>query len=100
MTFARIGIFEADGRPLAPVVELFRDCITPMFEALDGFLGYQAFVEDDGRRYVGISYWTSLEALEASADVARSAREAAEGLGAAVVGTPIIVHEEFDTRLA
>lgn len=98
MTFARIGIFEADGEPLEPIVELFRDRITPLFEAIDGFLGYQAFVEDDGRRYVGISYWTTPEALEASAEVARVARDAAAQLGAVVIGAPIIVREEFDTR--
>ena len=99
MAFARIGIFETDGRPLGPVVDLFRDRITPKFEALDGYLGYQAFVDDDGRRYVGISYWTSLEALEASAGVAATARDAAAGLGATIIGQPMIVRQQFDTRI-
>ena len=99
MTFARIGVFETDGRSLAPVVDLFRDRIMPMFEARDGFLGYQAFLEDDGLRYVGISYWSSLVALESSAEAAATARVAAAELGARVVGEPMIVRQQFDTRL-
>lgn len=98
MAFARIGIFEADGAPTDPVVDLFRDVITPRFEALDGFLGYQAFVEEDGTRYVGISYWASAAALEASAEVARGARDEAAALGARVIGDPIIMREAFNTR--
>lgn len=98
MPFARIGIFETGGAPTGPIVELFRVAITARFAALEGFLGYQAFVEEAGRRYVGISYWTSIAALEASDDVAREAREDAAALGARVVGEPIIVEQAFDTR--
>ena len=98
MTFARIGIFATDGRPLGPVVDLFRDKITPMFEAVDGFLGYQAFTDDRAGRYVGISYWRSLESLEASGDVAAAARDAAAKLGATIVGEPMIVRQHFDSR--
>lgn len=98
MTFARIGIFETDGQPFEPVVDLFRDRITPMFEAIDGFLGDQAFVEDDGRCHVGISYWTPLNALESSADLALFAREEAAKLGARVADAPMTVRLQFDTR--
>jgi len=97
LTFARIGIFETGHQPVEPILLLFRDKVTPAFERLGGFLGYQAFVEDDCR-YIGISYWTSLAALEASDEVAGWAREEAAKLGAKVVGTPIIVRQEFDTR--
>ena len=98
MTFARIGIFEAPADRLPEVVGLFRDRVTPAFAAHGGFLGYQAFTEVDAGRYVGISYWTSLEALEASSSTARDAREAAAGLGARTIGEPIIAGEQFDTR--
>ena len=100
MTFARVGIFETGGRPVDPVVTLFRDRITPKFETLDGFLGYQAFVEPGLSRYVGISYWESLAHLEASEGVAAGARKEAAALGALVVGEPMIVRQAFDTRKA
>lgn len=98
MTFARIGTFETDGRPLGPVVELFRDRVVPLFAEIGGFLGYQAFVDDSDGRYVGISYWGSLAALESSSDVAAAARASASELGARTTGMPMIVRQEFDTR--
>jgi quinol monooxygenase YgiN len=100
MTFGRIGTFEVAQGPLGPVVDLFRDRVTPMFGRHDGFLGYQAFVDEAAGRYVGISYWTSLAALEASAETARQAREEAAALGARTVGEPMILRQAFDTRAA
>ncbi|QKG70416.1 antibiotic biosynthesis monooxygenase [Erythrobacter mangrovi] len=99
MTYARIGIFETDGAPVQPVLALFRDRVVARFGALSGFLGYQAFTATDDRRFVGISYWSSLEALEASAEVALQAREDAADLGAQTVGEPLITREGFDTRM-
>ena len=98
MTFARIGVFETEGQPLDPVVDLFRDKITAEFARLDGFVGYQAFVDDEARRYIGISYWTSLAAVQASAAVATAAREEAHKLGARTIAEPMIVRQAFDTR--
>ena len=69
-----------------------------MFATHDGFVGYQAFVDENAGRYIGISYWTSLAALEASASAALEARNEAAALGASIVGEPMIAHEEFDTR--
>lgn len=98
MTFARIGIFETEVQPLTPVVEFFRDRVTPRFATLDGFLGYQAFLEEESNRYIGISYWVSRTALEASAELGREAVEGAAVLGARIVGAPMIVRQAFDTR--
>lgn len=98
MTYARIGIFQLDGSPAEPVVALFRDRVTPMFAAQKGFLGYQAFVDHRDATYIGISYWSSLEALEASSTAAQFARQEAASLGAQTIDEPIIVREEFDTR--
>jgi hypothetical protein len=98
MAFARIGIFQVGEQQFAPVLALFRDSVTPIFATYEGFVGYQAFVDRGAGRYIGISYWTSLAALEASAPAALRAREQAELLGAQIVGEPMIAHEEFDTR--
>lgn len=99
MTFARIGNFEVPSHRMSELVELFRDQVTPIFAAHSGFLGYQAFTDVNAGRYVGVSYWASLAALEASSLAAREAREAASALGAHVVGEPLITREEFDTRV-
>lgn len=98
MAFARIGVFAVKGQQFGPVISLFRDRVTPMFATYEGFIGYQAFSDENAGRYVGISYWTSLAALEASAPAALAARNEAAAMGASVVGEPMIAHEEFDTR--
>jgi heme-degrading monooxygenase HmoA len=98
MAFARIGIFEVPREKMSAIVGLFRDQVTPAFAKIDGFLGYQAFTEDEAGRYVGVSYWTSLDALHASAATARDARDDAARLGASIVGEPFLVREAFDTR--
>lgn len=98
MAFARIGVFKIEGEQVAEIIALFRDRVTPMFAAHEGFLGYQAFVDQSARRYIGISYWCSLAALEASATAALRAREEAAALGARALYEPMITREEFDTR--
>jgi heme-degrading monooxygenase HmoA len=100
MAFVGIGIFEVRARHMPDVVALFRDQVTPIFAAHDGFLGYQALTDVDSGRYVGLSYWTTLAALEASNPAARRAREAAVTLGARTLGEPLITREAFDTRPA
>jgi quinol monooxygenase YgiN len=100
MSFARIGNFEVPSHRMSELVELFRDQVTPTFAAHAGFLGYQAFTDVNAQRYVGVSYWASLAALEASSLAAREARDAASALGAHVVGEPLITREEFDTRIS
>lgn len=98
MAFVRIGIFEVPAQHMPDVVELFRDHVTPIFATHEGFLGYQALTDVDAGRYVGLSYWTSLAALEASNLAAGRAREAAVALGAKTLGEPLITREAFDTR--
>ena len=100
MPFARIGSFDVSPNKLTSVVELFRDWITPAFASLNGFLGYQAFVDEVTGRYIGISYWASQAALEDSTDTAHRARCEAEALGAQIIGEPISCRQQFDTRSA
>ena len=98
MSFARIGLFDVPPHQLASVVALFQDRITPAFAGHAGFLGYQAFIDESEGRYVGISYWITLTALEGSAVTAGRARQEAETLGAKILGDPIITREAFNTR--
>ncbi|ATU66965.1 antibiotic biosynthesis monooxygenase family protein [Piscinibacter gummiphilus] len=96
---ARMGTFEVPPAALDEVVALFRDRVVPAFSRHDGFLGYEAFTDRDSGCYVGLSFWASREALDASGDTAREARDEAAALGAVTVGTPRILALAFDSRL-
>lgn len=100
MSFARIGLFDVPPHQIASVVALFRERVAPAFAMHDGFLGYQAFVDENTGRYVGISYWASRTSLEDSSATASHAREQAAALGAQILGDPIVAREAFDTRAA
>ena len=97
-THARIGTFDAPSASLEEVVALFREQVVPAFSTHDGFLGYEAYVDRENGRYVGISLWTSRAALEASGETARWARSAASRLGAVTVGQPQVMELAFDSR--
>ena len=98
MTWARIGTFDVEGADAGRVVEFFKNEVTPLFAKNPGFLGYQAFLDRQSARYVGVSYWSTRASLENSSQSAKFALDKAASLGAIVVGTPTIAFEEFDTR--
>jgi quinol monooxygenase YgiN len=95
---ARIGTFEVAPQALPAVVAFFRDQVVAAFSEHEGFLGYEAFVDRERGRIVGISRWTTREALEASVPTARRALAEAEFLGAATVGEPQVFELGFDSR--
>ena len=83
---------------LDEVVAFFRDRVVAAFSTHQDFLGYQAYVDRERGRLIGISLWATRSALDASAETARhTLREAAE-LGAAVVADPEILERAFDAR--
>lgn len=94
--FARIGTFEMSPASLDEVAALLRDQVVPAFSKQDGFLGYQAYLDRERGRLIGISLWTTRSALEASAATGRQAISKAAELGAVVVGTMQIVERAFD----
>ena len=97
---ARMGTFEVPPEALDDVVALFRDRVVPAFSRHDGFLGYEAFTDRVSGSYVGLSFWESRAALDASGDTASEARNAAAALGAVTVGSPRIMALAFDTRVS
>jgi quinol monooxygenase YgiN len=97
-THARIGTFTVPADRLALVVEFFRDDVVGAFATMDGFVGYEAFVDREAGRYIGISHWASRAALDASAAIAAQAGRAAAQLGAEIAGKPSVVQMVFDTR--
>jgi quinol monooxygenase YgiN len=96
--FARIGTFEMSPLNLDKVAELLRDQVVPAFSQHDGFLGYQAYVDREHGRLIGISLWTTRSTLAASAETGRDAVSKAAELGAVVVGDMQILELAFDVR--
>ena len=94
----RIGTFEVAPEGLAAVVAFFRDQIVPAFSKHEGFLGYEAYVDRERGRLVGISFWETRAALDASVETARRALAEAAALGARAVGEPQVYERAFDAR--
>ena len=95
--YARIGTFDVPAETIDRVVELFRTDAVPLFRTCEGFLGYRAYVDRARGRLIGISLWTTREALEASTDKARGAIARGEALGA-LHGVPVTVKVNVDCR--
>lgn len=94
---ARIGTFAAPPQQIDAVVAHFRDRVVAAFSAHQGFLGYRGYVDRERGRFVGISLWTTLAALEASVETARNALREAADLGAVTVAEPEILALAFDS---
>ncbi len=94
--YARIATFEVNPEKLDVVAEHFRTESIRVFGALDGFLGYRAFVDRAHGRMIGVSRWNSLAELEASGDSGRGIIEGAFKLGVLMVGDPQIFEQAFD----
>jgi quinol monooxygenase YgiN len=92
---ARIGTFEMAPSNLDRVVVVLRDEVAVAFSEHGGFLGYQAYVDRERGRLVGISLWTTRSALEASGETGRQAVSKVAKLGAVVVGEMQILELAF-----
>lgn len=91
-----MAAFDVDPSRLEAVVEHFRVEAVRVLSAHEGFLGYQAFVDRDRGRMVGVSRWRSLAELEASSESGRGIIRRAVELGAVMVGEPQVLERIFD----
>ena len=66
--YARIGTFDVPPDKVEAVTKYFHDEAVPAFSRHAGFLGYQAYVDRDKGRIIGISLWTTRAALETSTE--------------------------------
>lgn len=94
----RIGTFEMPSENLDEVAAVLRDEVVPKFAAHNGFLGYQAYVDRERSRIIGVSQWTTRADLDASAQTGRDAVAAVAELDAVVVGEMQILELAFDAR--
>ena len=96
--FSRIGTFDVSPSKLTELVAHFHDQVVPAFSEHAGFLGYQAYVDHERGRFVGISLWSTRGELEASAGTAKQALEVAFKIGATPVGEPQILQMAFTAK--
>jgi quinol monooxygenase YgiN len=96
--FSRIGTFDVDPSKLTELVAHFHDQVVPAFSKHAGFLGYQAYVDHECGRFVGVSLWSTRLELEASGGTAKHALEVAFRIGATPVGEPQILEMAFNAR--
>lgn len=89
--FARIGTFDVSPSRLNDLVAHFQGQVVPAFSEHAGFLGYQAYVDRERGRFVGVSVWSTRGELEASAETAKWALEVAFEIGATPVGEPQVL---------
>lgn len=98
--FARIAIFEVAPASTDQVAAYFREYAVQQFLACKGFLGYQCLHDFRAGKLVGISRWSALNDLQASASIAAQVLAGAKALGAVQIGEPQILEELFDTYAA
>ena len=96
--FSRIGTFDVSPLKLAELVAHFHNQVVPAFSEHPGFLGYQAYVDHERGRFVGVSLWSTRAELEASAGSAKQALEVAFKIGATPVGEPQILQMAFNAK--
>ena len=95
---ARVGTFDMPPSNLDEVAALLRDQVVSAFSDHDGFLGYQAYVDRERGRLVGISLWTTRAALEASGATGRQAVGKMAEFGATLAGEMQILELAFEAR--
>ena len=81
---ARVTTIQMDPSRLDDAIRGLRENDVPQFEQIDGFKGFTLMVDRQGGKALGVSFWESADAMEASEDQVRGSRErAAEAGGAA-----------------
>ncbi len=80
---ARVTTIQMDPSRVDDAVQRLRDDDVPQFEQIDGFKGFTLLVDREGGKGVGISFWESAEAMEASEDQVKASRERAAEEGGA-----------------
>jgi heme-degrading monooxygenase HmoA len=78
---------DADPDRIDDLVREVESGVMPVLKEQDGFKGFTVHVDRSSGKVVGTSYWESQEALEASEEAVRGAREEAaeRGGGSATV---------------
>lgn len=85
--YARISTIEGDPAKIDDAVAILNESVIPTLKAADGFKAANFMVDRSSGKLVGISFWDSAEALEASAGAIVPSRNAvADAMAGKIVG--------------
>lgn len=91
--FARLTILQMAPPRVDAAREQLEEQIVSALEGQDGFVRFQLLVDRRTGRAIGISWWETEEALEASARVTDEARRKATEIGGAVGQADVQAYE-------
>jgi heme-degrading monooxygenase HmoA len=84
---ARMSSLEGPPDQIDEGLRYVREQVLPLMQQQDGFRGFIALSHRQSGRVMGISFWESEEAMQASEEVGdRTRSESAEAVSGAVVG--------------
>jgi heme-degrading monooxygenase HmoA len=80
---ARVTTIQMDPARIDEAASQLEEQDLPRFKELDGFRGFTMFVDRSSGKVIGISYWDSVEQMQASEDAVKDARQRASDTGGA-----------------
>jgi heme-degrading monooxygenase HmoA len=84
---ARMSILEGPPDQVDEGLRYVREQVLPLMQQQDGFKGFIALGDRQSGKVIGVSFWESEQAMQASEELGdRTRSESAEAVGAAVAG--------------
>lgn len=84
---ARMSILEVSPDQLDEGMRHVREQVLPLIQQQDGFKGFIALADQQSGKVIGVSFWESEQAMQASEEVGNRTRsESAETVGGTVAG--------------
>ena len=84
---ARMSILEGPADQVDEGLRYVREQVLPLLQQQDGFKGFVALSDRQSGKVIGVSFWESEQAMQASEEVGdRTRSESAQAGGASVAG--------------
>jgi heme-degrading monooxygenase HmoA len=80
---ARVSTLQMEGARIDDAVGRLKEEIVPDLEQTDGFKGFTLMVDRQSGKVVGVSFWESEDAMQASEEKGQAARQQAGEAGGA-----------------
>ena len=93
---ARVTTLQMDPSKIDDAVAGLEQNDIPMFKGLDGFKGFSLMVDRSSGKAIGLSYWESEDAMNASAEAVKDARAKAAETGGATAEPQV---EQFEVAI-
>jgi heme-degrading monooxygenase HmoA len=90
---ARVTTIQMDPARIDDAVRGLRENDIPQFEQIDGFKGFTLLVDREGGKAIGTSFWESADAMHASDEQVKGARQRAAEAGGASAAPQVELYE-------